>query len=488
MRDAANDFVLFEMSEFIKNRVGLDFCGKNLNKLKSNLRLHFLKYEKDDLSNFYRKIKESKDEFNKFVRELTTGETYFFRYPKQFHLLRTQVIPDLIKNSNDQNWISAACSTGEEPYSLAIQASESFGEKSKSIKISAIDLNQNSLEKAKMAVYGSNSFRTNSLHFRNVHFSALEKGLYGLNDDIKERVHFEQCNLVEPSSFLDNENQWDLIFCRNVLIYFEREMIEEIHKRLYKSLKVGGYLFLGHAEFLSLDKKEYPYESLSVSIYKKVTEISNPSAKKAVFSYKSNPSIVRLPKKEPIKKEEDDHSIKIDEDDTLEMSLDYYKKKELFKVEQLIGEVLKQSPNNRLALIIEAHLNTDKGLLELASKQCSKLIEADPLNPDHYFLRGIILKSTGNLKGSDAIEDFKRAIYCDENHFRSHFFLALTLEEFEGMEKAFSHYCWVLDLLDDHEDSNPFHSIDWPWDQDLTIDYIKTVCIQKISLFNIDKE
>ena len=187
----------------------------------------------------------------RIVDVMTTHETSWFRDPSQFDELRRSVFPELAsaRAGGIRIW-SAACSSGQEPYSLSICAEEWFrtaGKPGKMVQIVGTDVSEAVLEEGRKAVYSDLALgRGLDENLRNRYFQSCHGGLR-LLDSIATRVRFQQFNLLKPFSVL---GKFDLIFCRNVLIYFPDDIKRDIVSRFAKSLNPGGYLFLSSTEAL----------------------------------------------------------------------------------------------------------------------------------------------------------------------------------------------------------------------------------------------
>ncbi len=189
----------------------------------------------------------SEDAFvEEIIRELSVGETYFFRDPKHFDFVRSQVVPDVFLRHGPQHVLrawSAGCSTGEEPYSLAIAFEED--RIAPSTQIIATDLSQRALEHARRGEYRPWSLRGQGTQLARAHMQE-QNGQWVLESRIKRRVEFRQLNLVTDA--FPGNGDLDLIFCRNVLIYFEREAIAIVARKLVEALSEGGYLIMGPSD------------------------------------------------------------------------------------------------------------------------------------------------------------------------------------------------------------------------------------------------
>jgi chemotaxis protein methyltransferase CheR len=190
------------------------------------------------------------------LNEITIGETYMFRSPQQLEALRSIILPQVIKAKGSFGfkrlhlW-SAGCSTGEEPYTLAmflLEMQETLLA-GWTVDILATDLNDSSLAAAKAGIYGEYALRSTTDPLRKKYFNTYDANHLQVGDELKSQVRFERVNLNDDSrmTFLKG---MDLVFCCNVLIYFDLASKRKVMQHFYANLLPGGYLFLGHAESL----------------------------------------------------------------------------------------------------------------------------------------------------------------------------------------------------------------------------------------------
>jgi chemotaxis protein methyltransferase CheR len=194
----------------------------------------------------------SPGEIGALARELTIGETYFFRNNEQFRALAEVVLPERIRlqqSSRSLRLLSAGCSSGEEPYTMAIIAREALADPSWKVAIRAVDLNPASIEKATRARYSAWALRETPADIRVRWFCRDGRDMV-LANLARETVTFEQANLASNDEGLWRPAAYDAVFCRNVLMYFEPAQMRTVIARIARSLAPGGYLFLGHAETL----------------------------------------------------------------------------------------------------------------------------------------------------------------------------------------------------------------------------------------------
>ena len=187
------------------------------------------------------------------IEAMTTNETSWFRDERQFTVLKEQIFPDLFakKNGTIKIW-SAACSTGQEPYSISITALDALQaeNKTKLLQIIGSDISEAVLEDAKKGVYSEMALSRGVSSVCKARYFKKEYEGYSLNDDVTRLVRFQQFNLLKPFTALGH---FDIIFCRNVLIYFSEQVKRDILVRLADSLEPGGYLFLSSTEAMPSD-------------------------------------------------------------------------------------------------------------------------------------------------------------------------------------------------------------------------------------------
>jgi chemotaxis protein methyltransferase CheR len=190
-------------------------------------------------------------EFDQIFDLVTTNETYFFREPAQLQAFTEEIVPDLLSRKTTKKiriW-SAGCSSGEEPYSLAMLLQEAGWFEHAAFEIFASDLNQQVLGKARKGHYRESAFRATTAALREKYFVRESEGSWRIRDEIRNRVSFGRVNLYdEPRVSL--LGHLDVIFCRNVIIYFDDSSKRIVVNNFYNRLIEGGYLLLGHSESL----------------------------------------------------------------------------------------------------------------------------------------------------------------------------------------------------------------------------------------------
>ncbi|MDP2808175.1 MAG: protein-glutamate O-methyltransferase CheR [bacterium] len=255
-KDAITDPQLMELAKMINADTGFDILQYKERPLKRRLAVRLRACQLSTYPEYAQRLAQDKSEYPKLLDALTINVTNFYRNPETFKAISTRVLP-LLAGQSDQSrpltiW-SAGCSSGEEPYSLAILWREFSGGSgiNRPCRIIATDIDRQSREKARQGIYDQNSMNEIPPELITKYFKTSAKN-YILSDDIKRMVEYRHFDLLEPSAF----SGLDLILCRNVLIYFSRQAQEFIFESFKKSLRPGGFLVLGKVETLFGTVKE----------------------------------------------------------------------------------------------------------------------------------------------------------------------------------------------------------------------------------------
>ena len=262
------------LSDLIYNYCGLTFTGSQKILFQKRVKSRVEKLRLSSFKEYYQFLKydpKREEELKTLVDILTVNETYFFREPAQFDALLNHVLPEIAKagHKNIKIW-SAACSTGAEPYTIAILLKEKKPlEPSYKIDIIGTDISISALEEARKAIYTEAAFRTTPPQYKEKYFTKTPDGYYQLKPEIKRMVTFRYLNLLNKTQMSMMKNI-HVIFCRNVLIYFDIEAKKKVVESFYQSLVKGGYLFIGQSESLFKVTNLYKLVPTSkVLLYKK---------------------------------------------------------------------------------------------------------------------------------------------------------------------------------------------------------------------------
>jgi len=264
---------LSEIRMLIEERTSIRFDESRERFFSTRVREHMTRKGHTRGTDLLRSIRKTNFEFQEFLESLLTQETSFFRYPSVFEAFEKRVLPELHirkfwKNPRSLRIWSAGCSTGEEPYSIAITIADaiSFSD-AWNVEILATDIGRHALATAERGVYSGRSIASVSEKQLAAHFQHVEGGRQ-VRSRLRKTVNFVQMNLTN-SVYV---GKMDVIFCMNVLIYFSEERRRELVQHFYSMLEPGGYLFLGHSE--SISKMPVKFQAIVLNdciLYRKPT-------------------------------------------------------------------------------------------------------------------------------------------------------------------------------------------------------------------------
>ena len=255
-------------SQFVRiRRMVYEHCGLNLTDGKEGLVRSRLakRLRKLAIPSFEQYVgllqqKDARDEFLAMVDALTTNQTSFFREPSHFEFLRTQVLPSLASEHRPIRIWSAGCSSGEEPYSVAILLRESIADPARcDCRILATDISSRMLDFAREGVYDSGALEKVPALYRNKYFAADGRDRsprFRVIDSLRHMIRFARLNLMAQWPM---RGLFDLVLCRNVMIYFDKPTQAALVKRFWAILKEGGYLLVGHSENLTRFTQDFTY-------------------------------------------------------------------------------------------------------------------------------------------------------------------------------------------------------------------------------------
>ncbi|MCF6336382.1 MAG: hypothetical protein L3J84_00315 [Gammaproteobacteria bacterium] len=358
-----------------------------------------------NVSEYYKIVKKNNLELDELIEEIVVPETWFFRNVTPFEMLRDNALKiyenitntDKLKKHNNEvsgslKILSIPCSSGEEPYSIAIMLSEA-GLRNDDFLIDAVDISKQALKKSQRAIYGKHSFREKGMDFQNKYFYPVKAGLQ-LIPSIRDCVSFRQGNII-----IDNisslEEYYDIIFCRNLLIYFDRETQQKVLNKLSGMLRCGGLLFVGHAESGQVDKNDFT----KVRVAKAFSFRKKHKRRSIIQSTKlSNHPVNKL-------KDIYDQLVEVTKKD-IELSRKINNPKY-----KLIESDNKERDNNfrdKIDFLINNRHFSD------AYRLCEQLLKKDRENSEAYYYLGVINALKGN--NADAERYLRKAIYLSPGH------------------------------------------------------------------------
>src|SRR4030042_6242200 len=240
--------------DLIRNYCGIYFDDDSRYLLEKRLSRTIRNHHFGSFRDYFRHLlydRNREEELASIIDILTVNETYFFREQSQLKTFSEEILPELKDTNKDKKRLkiwSAGCSSGEEPYTIAMLVLEKEYFKDWNIEIFGSDINQRVLKTARSGVYRKNSFRTTDDYFLNKYFKE-QASHFRISDNVKQHVNFSHLNLLDPFK-VKLVGTMDIIFCRNVLIYFDLQSRKQVIDIFFKRLIDGGYLLLGHSESL----------------------------------------------------------------------------------------------------------------------------------------------------------------------------------------------------------------------------------------------
>ena len=430
MRVATPDVLLSSLSDFLAAQMGLHFPRERWSDLERGIAAAASEFGMADVESCIRWLVSTpltRDQIEMLASHLTVGETYFFREKRSFEVLETHILPELLRVRGERGsplriW-SAGCCTGEEPYSIAMLLDRLIPDAAqRNITILATDINPRFLRKAAEGIYGEWSFRETPPWVRERYFNRRKDGRFEIKPHLRKRVTFSYVNLagdVYPSLW-NNTNAMDVIFCRNVLMYFGAEQARQVVAKLGRSLVEGGWLLTSPAEtsgslFSAFTAVEFP----GLFLYRRMAG----GAPRTVVPRHRLPAFDVTPSSPP--KEAPYEPIQAQE------------------VEPVA--IHEQEPDASEAPRHRARTCANQGKLAEAIEWCEKAIASDKLDPASHYLLATIRQEQG--QGDAAVQSLKRALYLDPEFVLAHFGLG-NLSLSQGRHRdAQRHFGNVLALL-----------------------------------------
>ena len=253
-----SDDVFKKLKDMIYEISGIFFSDQKKYLLETRLSKRISVLNLSNFEDYYNYLKYSplkNTEIKELLNSITTNETSFFRDMPQLEVF-VDVLKQIIQSSgnnaikNIRIW-SAACSTGEEPYTVGILIKENFSSSASGIKFEIVgtDISEKVLKSAKKGIYNGYTLRNASQAILGKYFVKTDDDEYKIKDEIKNMTTFGNVNLIDGNE-VKKYGSFDIVLCRNVIIYFDAESKKKTIENIYESLKPGGYLFLGHSESL----------------------------------------------------------------------------------------------------------------------------------------------------------------------------------------------------------------------------------------------
>jgi len=390
------------IENMLRREIGLDSASVGTSLIERTVRLRMKAHGLAKIEEYHQLLETSRDELEELIEAVVVSETWFYRDREAFIVFANLVRDDWLPQNPAKTLrvLSVPCSTGEEPYSLAMTLLDA-GLPRNRFAIDAVDLSARALERAQHAVYGKNSFRGKALEFRGCYFFETKDG-YALRREICECVQFHRGNLLE-GEFFTNRAGYDFIFCRNLLIYFDRATQSQAFKQLHGLLSPRGVLFVGPAELPLVSGTGFSSANIPMSfacrkagLREKEQRSKGAKEQIPVSPFPSAPLPTAPVRPPPAPAPAAAH---------------------LGLAEELTA----------------ARALADAGKLDAAAALCESHLRSRGPSAQVFYLLGLVRDAAGDPV---AIDYYRKALYLEPNHYESLLQLALMLEKSGAAEEA----------------------------------------------------
>lgn len=441
----SKDLTLSEFERFrdyIHEHSGIYLEEGKVDSLRISLVTRATRHQFVSLEEYFGLLAEDEEEFKELLNLITINETSFFRFPAQFDALRDHVIPEILggKGAGKREfrvW-SAGCSTGEEPYSAAMTLIDSgIQGLGWTPTVMGTDVSTKALRVARNALYSGRTLLNLPSDILARHFEETREG-QRVAPHVRKLCDFGYQNLIKEPYPLALTGNWDVVFCRNVTIYFRVESTKRVVANFFNSLSEGGYLFVGHSESLTgITDLFEPVEIGGVFLYRKprssrswttggragARSTGSGAPKVRASGLKDRAERAVSPRdKAPVERRSSAPVDAADESPDLSGLLAeahrLSKAGEPRKVLDVVRGVLVIDPNRTEAHVLASHAHADLGSYDEALSAAHQALAIDPLEPTARYILGIIYQRQGDLVR--AVSEFRKTIYIDQGFALAH--------------------------------------------------------------------
>jgi chemotaxis protein methyltransferase CheR len=450
-------------------------CGHSFEKerekaLTEGLSRRMAALDIDTFESYHALLLRDQDELLHLTELLTVNETYFFREPEHLNLLVDTLVPEFMaaRIQRPIRILSAGCSTGEEPYSIAIMLRERFGiESERLFTITGVDIDSTVIASAKQGVYGKSSFRGTDLSLLERYFELCSLGRFQVRDTIRKQVGFEVVNLL-GASYPQRMQQPDIILYRNVSIYFPGQVQREIFGKLAELLAERGCLLVGASEtihhdigILSLVKQDslFFYRKIPTLVFEErrtsnrhalVLERALAGASQSTSVYAAGSEAQQNMRHER-RTHERAHtqlhsSMQQDVRERFDEAIVLAHNKQHDRALAILDAIIELDSAFEKARCLKGSLLLSASRFDEARIVCETILERDPLCLEAYLMLGITARQNGN--DDDAIKRFREALYLDSSCWLAHFYTAEMLFAQRDEKRARSSYEAAVRVLE----------------------------------------
>ena len=470
MTIALTEEIKIRFKNLVTARSGLYFKNYDLKELQNAVLYRMNERKVDSPLTYYNILTisdEKEEEFRELLNNLTVNHTYFFRNEPQFRALKEKILPEVIARKRDpmppnlrgseakpslRIW-SAGCSSGEEPYSIAIVVKEAIPDLINwNIQVIATDASTVALEAARKGTYSLNSLRLVSKAQRDLYFierTGIERNTeYELREMIKNMVRFSYFNLMEKNYPIE----FDIIFCCNVTIYFEIETTMGVMEKIYHSLNDDGYLLIGSSESLQFLSNKFKMFDWKEAIYyrkRKAKELLSERQVPVSPGVGANRVLEEMSRKELEAQLKESKHLETKQvkniDDLLTEAIKNLHTKKYYVALELVEQAHKMDRNAVEPYYLEAEALSSLGRFEEAKDRLKIALQLDPLFAPAHYLWGSLLNEEGNI--DEAKKNYKKALYLKQDFTLAHFGLANIYRSEGKPNEAIREYRNTLNIL-----------------------------------------
>ncbi len=401
-----------QVKELLRKAIGLEITSVGQSRIDRAVEQRMSALDLTNVEEYAIRLSENEDEVASLVEEVVVPETWFFRDKEPFSVLAQYVVNEWDRRNHGRilKLLSVPCSTGEEPYSMAMALLDA-GWPEERFSIDAVDISSRVLKCARQACYKDYAFREKGVSSVSRYFTKTEEG-YLLAESVRSKVRFVQDNVLAPC-FLVGVNRYDIIFCRNLLIYLDKFSANQVVNTMEQLLVSDGVLFVGHAETGRIPTEKFvatPYPK-SFSFIKR--NIPQTICTCNFFDRKlSNaPSLDKAPCETVIKSS------------TLNK-----------KTHRKAGRHTRTTQIKKEGSLEEARRLADQGDLEKAACMCEEYLRDHGPSPTAYFLLGVVCEASGD--SDRAFKALQKTVYLQPDHYEALFLLALMSERAGDQARA----------------------------------------------------
>jgi len=404
------DFYHKKIAEILKDKIGLDCNTIGESTVEKILMQRMMICKIDSVENYYQHLISHQEELTELLEFSVIPETWFFRDIKPFQIIYEHIRKERLTDKNaSSNILSIPCSSGEEPYSIAMYLLDK-GLPITSFNIDAVDISHRALQLAKQGSYGENSFRSNNYHDFQKKYFTKKDNIYQIKEEFNNKISFNQLNILQGDFKLNNK--YDFILCRNLLIYFDVTTKERAFKNLSLFLKNTGLLFIGHSEFGSVPKDKF--QNMGSNLSFALAKHNNPKHKKNKHQKKQithNKNITLIKQKIRNKKTSFKNHILSDND-----------------------SLKKPDIENSMEMISRAKSLANSAQYGEAEILCRRAINEHGDNAEAFYILGLLASSQKQMSLAESL--FRKALFLEPKHYESLVHISLLLQEKGDMQNA----------------------------------------------------